>query len=203
MRPGLHQASWDLRRQMARDQTDRRARGLLGPAPQPQHVPGVKHHTCRWPMWADGAPAPRPPVFCDAPVVPGRSWCPAHKARAYLPPWMRWEPIPTPAPRPTPIIIEELPMSATLMDVRQNDIQDVEPGGIARDRLRSIVERLERLEVERKGLSDDMKDIKVEAKSAGFDVSVINIILRQRRQEPGEVDEQLTLLDMYRSALGM
>ncbi|GAN55122.1 DUF2312 domain-containing protein [Tanticharoenia sakaeratensis] len=78
-----------------------------------------------------------------------------------------------------------------------------ETGGIAADRLRSIIERVERLEEERKALGGDIKDIFAEAKSAGFDVKVIRQIIRLRRQEPAEVQEQETLLDIYRRALGM
>lgn len=76
-------------------------------------------------------------------------------------------------------------------------------GGIAADRLRSIIERVERLEEERKALGDDIKDIFTEAKSAGFDVKVLRQIIRIRKQEPSEVEEQETLLDIYRRALGM
>lgn len=76
-------------------------------------------------------------------------------------------------------------------------------GGIAADRLRSIIERVERLEEERKGLAGDIKDIFTEAKSAGFDVKVLRQIIRIRKQEPSEVEEQETLLDIYRRALGM
>lgn len=76
-------------------------------------------------------------------------------------------------------------------------------GGIAADRLRAIIERVERLEIERKALADDIKDIFTEAKSAGFDVKVVRQIIRIRKQEPAEVEEQETLLDVYRRALGM
>ena len=76
-------------------------------------------------------------------------------------------------------------------------------GGIAADRLRSIIERVERLEEERKALSSDIKDIFAEAKSAGFDVKVIRQIIRIRKLEPADVEEQETLLDVYRRALGM
>lgn len=76
-------------------------------------------------------------------------------------------------------------------------------GGIAADRLRSIIERVERLEEERKALSGDIKDIFTEAKSAGFDVKVLRQIIRIRKQEPAEVEEQEILLDVYRRALGM
>ena len=87
-------------------------------------------------------------------------------------------------------------------DTAEKD-QDTEVGGIAADRLRSIVERIERLEEERKGLADNIKDVFAEAKSAGFDVKVIRQILSIRKKEPAEVEEQETLLDLYRRALGM
>ncbi|GAN62616.1 DUF2312 domain-containing protein [Acetobacter indonesiensis] len=80
---------------------------------------------------------------------------------------------------------------------------DAAVGGIAADRLRSIIERVERLEEERKALAGDIKDIFTEAKSAGFDIKVIKQIIRLRKQEPAEVEEQETLLDIYRRALGM
>ncbi|AQS86819.1 hypothetical protein AA101099_0658 [Neoasaia chiangmaiensis NBRC 101099] len=80
---------------------------------------------------------------------------------------------------------------------------DASVGGIAADRLRSIIERVERLEEERKALGGDIKDIFSEAKSAGFDVKVIKQIIRIRKQEPADVEEQETLLDVYRRALGM
>ncbi|WP_431304168.1 DUF2312 domain-containing protein [Sediminicoccus sp. BL-A-41-H5] len=86
---------------------------------------------------------------------------------------------------------------------RARQAADSDTGGIAADRLRSIVERIERLEEERKALGDDIKDIYAEAKSAGFEVKVVRQIIRLRKQEPAEVEEQETLLDLYRRALGM
>ena len=75
--------------------------------------------------------------------------------------------------------------------------------GVAGDRLRALVDRIERLEEERKALAGDIKDIYGEAKSAGFDVKVLRQLIRIRKQEPAEVEEQETLLDVYRRALGM
>ena len=77
------------------------------------------------------------------------------------------------------------------------------PSNIAGERLRSLIERIERLEEEKKALSSDIKDIFGEAKSAGFDVKVMRALIRVRKQEPAEVEEQETLLDVYRRALGM
>ncbi|KXV70988.1 hypothetical protein AD952_11120 [Acetobacter cerevisiae] len=83
------------------------------------------------------------------------------------------------------------------------DHNDPAVGGIAADRLRSIIERTERLEEERKALSGDIKDIMTEAKSAGFNVKVIRQIISIRKREPADVEEAETLLDIYRRALGM
>lgn len=74
-------------------------------------------------------------------------------------------------------------------------------GGIAADRLRSIVERIERLEEEKKALSGDIKDIFQEAKSAGFDIKVLRQVLRLRKMDQAALQEQDTLLDLYRRAL--
>jgi len=74
---------------------------------------------------------------------------------------------------------------------------------IAADRLRSIVERIERIDEEVKALRSDQKDIFSEAKSAGYDVKVLRTLIRIRKQEPAEIEEQETLLDVYRRALGM
>ena len=81
--------------------------------------------------------------------------------------------------------------------------EEIKSGGVAADRLRSIVERIERLEEERKALSSDIKDIFAEAKSAGFDIKVLRQLIRIRKQEAAEVEEQETMLDIYRRALGM
>ena len=80
---------------------------------------------------------------------------------------------------------------------------ETQTGGVAADRLRALVDRIERLEEERKALAGDIKDIYGEAKSAGFDVKVLRQLIRVRKQEAAEVEEQETLLDVYRRALGM
>lgn len=75
-------------------------------------------------------------------------------------------------------------------------------GNISAERLRSLIERIERLDEERKALGSDIKDIYSEAKSAGFDVKVMRQLIAIRKREPAEVEEQETLLDVYRRALG-
>ena len=71
------------------------------------------------------------------------------------------------------------------MALRAVEKPDTKTGGIAADRLRSIVDRIERLEEERKALGGDIRDIYAEAKSAGFDVKVLRQLIRVRRQEAG------------------
>jgi uncharacterized protein (UPF0335 family) len=74
-------------------------------------------------------------------------------------------------------------------------------GGIAGDRLRSLVDRIERIEEEIKGLSDDKKDIFMEAKGEGFDVKILREVVRLRKQDKKERDERESLLDVYMHAL--
>ena len=97
-------------------------------------------------------------------------------------------------------INKEIEMATTAPEATETK---PETGGIAADRLRSIVDRIERLEEERKALTNDITDIYSEAKSAGFDVKVLRQLIRVRKQEPADVEEQETLLDVYRRALGM
>ena len=73
--------------------------------------------------------------------------------------------------------------------------------GIAGDRLRSFVERIERLEEEIKGLTDDKKDIFAEAKGDGFDVKILREVIRIRKQDKKERDERESLLDVYLHAI--
>ena len=72
----------------------------------------------------------------------------------------------------------------------------------ATKRLRSIIDRVERLEEERKALGSDIRDIMAEAKSAGFSTKVLRMLIKIRKQEPADVEEDEILLDTYRRALG-
>jgi uncharacterized protein (UPF0335 family) len=76
-------------------------------------------------------------------------------------------------------------------------------GGIAADQLRSIVERIERLEEEKAGIASDIKDIYAEAKSNGFDCPTLKKILKLRAMDAAERDEAEHLLDTYLRAMGM
>ena len=75
------------------------------------------------------------------------------------------------------------------------------PGEIAGDRLRSFVERIERLDEEIKGLTEDKKEVFAEAKGEGFDVKILKEVIRLRKQDEDERDERESLLDVYMHAL--
>ena len=74
---------------------------------------------------------------------------------------------------------------------------------ISAEQLRLLIERIERLEDEKKGLSDDIKDVYGEAKSTGFDVKTIRTVIRLRRMEKHHRDEADMLLETYKQALGI
>lgn len=72
-----------------------------------------------------------------------------------------------------------------------------------RDRLRSFVERVERLEEERRDIAEQIRDVKAEAKGEGFDLRTLNEVLKLRRMKPHDRIERQELLDVYLHALGM
>ncbi len=76
-------------------------------------------------------------------------------------------------------------------------------GNVAGDRLRSFVERLERLQEEKDSLSADMKEVYAEAKGNGFDTKIMRIIIRLRRMDKDDLAEQEALVDTYKRSLGM
>lgn len=77
------------------------------------------------------------------------------------------------------------------------------PVNVAKDQLRSFIERIERLEEEKKSIADDIKDVYGEAKATGFDVKAMRQIVRLRKQDASERQEQEAILDLYMHALGM
>lgn len=75
--------------------------------------------------------------------------------------------------------------------------------GIAADRLKSFIERIERLVEEKKSLQEDIKEVFAEAKATGFDTKIMREILKLRGMSADELDEQEALLELYKRALGM
>ena len=76
-------------------------------------------------------------------------------------------------------------------------------GGIAVDQLKSIIARVEKLEEEKSGIAADIRDVFAEAKGNGFDVKAIRSILKIRKMDAQEREEEETILDTYLHALGM
>jgi uncharacterized protein (UPF0335 family) len=76
-------------------------------------------------------------------------------------------------------------------------------GGVAGDRLKSFIERIERLEEEKRALSGDIKEVYAEAKGTGFEPKVMRQIIKIRKMDKEELDEEESLLDLYKRALGM
>ena len=73
----------------------------------------------------------------------------------------------------------------------------------ADDRLRLLIERVERLEEEKKAISDDIKDVFAEAKAVGYDAKIMKQVIRLRKMNPDDRREMETILDLYKTALGM
>lgn len=77
------------------------------------------------------------------------------------------------------------------------------PHGIARDQLRQFVERIERMEEEKKTIADDIRDIYAEAKSMGFDTKILRKVIALRKKDDQERTEEEMILDTYLVALNM
>ncbi len=71
------------------------------------------------------------------------------------------------------------------------------------DRLRLLIERIERLEEEKKGIADDIRDVYNEAKAVGYDPKIMRVLVRLRKLAKADREEQDTLLETYRAAIGL
>lgn len=76
-------------------------------------------------------------------------------------------------------------------------------GNVSADQLRSIIERIERLEEEKSNIAADIRDVFAEAKGNGFDVKAIRQIVKLRKMDQSQREEEETVLDVYKRALGM
>jgi len=76
-------------------------------------------------------------------------------------------------------------------------------GAVSDDQLRLFIERIERLEEEKKGLSDDIRDVYLESKSQGYDPKIMRQIVRLRKMPVHDRKEMEAILDVYKSALGL
>lgn len=78
-----------------------------------------------------------------------------------------------------------------------------QPGGIAADQLRSYIERIERLEEEKQALMADIREVYAEAKSSGFEPKIMRRLVRLRKMDQADRQEEDQLLDLYRQAVGV
>ena len=78
-----------------------------------------------------------------------------------------------------------------------------EPGHNSKEQLRSIIERVEKLEEDKKAISEDIRDVYAEAKGNGYDVKALRTIVRMRKQDAAKREEAETILHSYMIALGM
>jgi uncharacterized protein (UPF0335 family) len=97
--------------------------------------------------------------------------------------------------------IQEYPMATTAAAAAA--VKEAPATKFAKDQLKAIVERIERLEEEKKTISDDIRDVYAEAKGNGYDVKALRTIVRLRKQDANERAEQETILETYMQALGM
>ena len=82
-------------------------------------------------------------------------------------------------------------------------MEDVASTGVAAEELRQFVERIERMEEEKKAIAGDIKEIYAEAKGRGFDTKAIRTLVRLRAQDAQERQEMEAILDLYMQAIGM
>jgi uncharacterized protein (UPF0335 family) len=76
-------------------------------------------------------------------------------------------------------------------------------GSVAADELRLLIERIERLEEEKKGIADDVRDVYAEAKARGYDPRTMRTVVKLRKMESSDRQEAEALLDTYKAALGL
>jgi len=82
------------------------------------------------------------------------------------------------------------------------DVSDA-PAGFAKEQLKSFIERIERLEEEKKAIADDVKDVFAEAKANGFDVKALRTILKIRKEDEDQRKELEAIVELYCQALGI
>lgn len=84
-----------------------------------------------------------------------------------------------------------------------DDITEPTSQTVAAGQLRAFIERIERLEEEKKTIADDIKEVFAEAKGTGFDTKAMRTIIRLRKKDKAEREEEESILDLYKTALGM
>lgn len=88
-------------------------------------------------------------------------------------------------------------------EFEDNEVENNSPQTVAAGQLRAFIERIERLEEEKKTIADDIKEVFAEMKGTGFDTKTVRKIIKLRKQDQAERQEEESLLDLYMAALGM
>ena len=100
--------------------------------------------------------------------------------------------------------VQAFPNNSKDSDTQGNTEQDTKTvEGVTGERLKSFIERVERLEEEKAGLAEDIKDVYAEAKATGFDTKTMRKIVSLRKMDTEKRREQDELLDLYKAAIGM
>lgn len=97
--------------------------------------------------------------------------------------------------------MSEAAMATNFQDQRESTANDA--GGVSGQRLKAFIERVERLEEEKAGLAEDVKDIFAEAKAVGFDVKIMRKVIRLRKMDKEKRQEEEELLELYKAAIGL
>lgn len=84
-----------------------------------------------------------------------------------------------------------------------NDTTELGSYRVAADELRSFIERIERLDAEKKDISELQKEVMAEAKSRGYDTKILRKLVTMRKKDPAEISEEEAIFELYREALGM
>ncbi len=90
-----------------------------------------------------------------------------------------------------------------MMDVMDETEGSPSSYRVTADELRQFIERFERLEMEKKDIADQQKEVMAEAKARGYDTKVMRKVIALRKREPDDIAEEEAVLDMYKQALGM
>ncbi len=94
--------------------------------------------------------------------------------------------------------------AASIRDSVANDVPEAkDSGGVSGQRLKAFIERIERLEEEKAGLAEDIKDIYAESKGVGFDTKIMRKVIRLRKMDLEKRREEEELLELYKSAIGL
>jgi uncharacterized protein (UPF0335 family) len=101
------------------------------------------------------------------------------------------------------IAMDDIEMARAAQDFAESLVAEDATYRVTGEELRQFVERIERLEAEKKELAEQQKEVMAEAKSRGYDVKILKVIIAQRKRSADDLAEEEAILEMYKEALGM